>query len=200
MYQLISKEQTYSTALQFGVTRFVSALAERKDLLTAQEHKQLFQNVEDVSSETNLLKLPSILLRFSIFFQILRLTEDILDHVIGEDGEPSVLAVIPTYQSKVHEITTAYKRYCTGIKRADCVLAGKMKNANSEFTRVVQTPAVPRRRPDITLFIHKPLEHYREVLKMLTMVQSSTKPSHDDYAVINQIIHDLQVCILSKNW
>ncbi|XP_049821007.1 uncharacterized protein LOC109602693 isoform X3 [Aethina tumida] len=170
IYQLISKEQTYSTALQFGVTRFVSALAERKDLLTAQEHKQLFQNVED----------------------ILRLTEDILDHVIGEDGEPSVLAVIPTYQSKVHEITTAYKRYCTGIKRADCVLAGKMKNANSEFTRVVQTPAVPRRRPDITLFIHKPLEHYREVLKMLTMVQSSTKPSHDDYAVINQIIHDLQ--------
>lgn len=48
MYQLISKEQQYVTGLQFAVTRFVSALAERKDLITAREHKLLFQNSEEV--------------------------------------------------------------------------------------------------------------------------------------------------------
>jgi hypothetical protein len=49
MYQLISKEQQYATGLQFAVTRFVSALAERRDLITPPEHKILFQNSEEVS-------------------------------------------------------------------------------------------------------------------------------------------------------
>lgn len=49
MYQLISKEQQYTTGLQFAVTRFVSALAERRDLITPSEHKILFQNSEEVS-------------------------------------------------------------------------------------------------------------------------------------------------------
>lgn len=49
IYQLISKEQQYATGLQYAVTRFVSALKERKDLITNAEHKILFQNSEDVS-------------------------------------------------------------------------------------------------------------------------------------------------------
>lgn len=48
MYQLINKEQQYATALQFAVTRFVSALSERKDLITPQDHHLLFQNSEEV--------------------------------------------------------------------------------------------------------------------------------------------------------
>ncbi|CAH0553429.1 unnamed protein product [Brassicogethes aeneus] len=170
MFQLISKEQTYATSMQYAVTRFVSALNERREILTPQEHRHLFQNVEE----------------------ILRLTEDILDSIVNEDGEPTIHNVVRTYHAKLTEITSAYKRYCAGIKRADCVLAGKLKNSNSDFVRFVQVPAVPRRRPDITSFIHKPLEHYREILRTLTVIQSCTKPSNEDYAVINRIIHDLQ--------
>lgn len=48
MFQLLAKEQHYAAALQFAVTRFVSALAERKDLLTPQDHRILFQNSEEV--------------------------------------------------------------------------------------------------------------------------------------------------------
>lgn len=48
MYQLISKEQQYATGFQFAMTRFVSALAERKDLITPLEHRILFQNCEEV--------------------------------------------------------------------------------------------------------------------------------------------------------
>lgn len=49
MYQIIAKEQQYVTGLQFAITRFVSALAERKDLITPTEHRTLFQNVEEVN-------------------------------------------------------------------------------------------------------------------------------------------------------
>lgn len=129
--------------------------------------------------------------------QILRITEDILDQLLQEDGDPLIQILVRTYHLKTHEITSAYKRYCSGIKKADCILANKTKNSCSDFSRFLQVPAIPRRRPDITTFIHKPLEHYREILKLLTIIQSNTKPNHDDFPVINQVVHDLQVCIIS---
>ncbi|CAG9772991.1 unnamed protein product [Ceutorhynchus assimilis] len=171
IYQLIGKEQQYATALQFAVTRFVSALAERKDLITPAEHKTLFQNSEE----------------------ILRITEDILDHLVHEDGEMDTNMLTKIYRCKLREINTAYKKYCAGIKKADCVLADKMKNCNSDFVRFVQCPTIPRRRPDLTSFIHKPLEHYREVLKILMGIQGHTPPKHEDFPVINQIVHEMQV-------
>lgn len=124
-------------------------------------------------------------------FQLLRITEEILEAVVPEVGDIHIDLVISTYKAKLQEITSAYKRYCTGIKRADCVLANKSKNP--DFARFLQTPAIPRRRPDITAFIHKPLEHYREVLKLLNVILSNIQTSQDDYAVICQIVHDMQV-------
>ncbi|KAJ8981014.1 hypothetical protein NQ317_019693, partial [Molorchus minor] len=171
MYQLISKEQQYATAFQFAMTRFVSALAERRDLISPAEHKTLFQNCEE----------------------ILRITEDILENLVHEDGELLIHLLPRTYHMKLHEITSAYKRYCSGIKTADCILVNKTKNSNSDFCRFLQVPQIPRRRPDLTTFIHKPLEHYREMLKLLIMIQCSTKPNHEDFPVINQVVHDLQV-------
>lgn len=127
--------------------------------------------------------------------QILRITEDILDHLVQDDGEPQILLLVRTYYIKLHDIISAYKRYCAGIKKADCILANKTKNSNSDFSRFLQIPQIPRRRPDITAFIHKPLEHYREMLRLLTIIQSNTKSSNEDFPVINQIVHDLQVRI-----
>lgn len=123
----------------------------------------------------------------------MRITEDILDHLIQDDGDAQIHLLSRTYHIKLNEIITAYRRYCAGIKKADFILANKLKNSNSEFVRFIQIPTIPRRRPDLTTFIHKPLEHYREVLKLLINIQSQTKPNHEDYAVINQIVHDLQV-------
>ncbi|GJQ85861.1 PsGEF [Trypoxylus dichotomus] len=171
MYQLISKEQQYATGLQFAVTRFVSSLAERKDLITAKEHKLLFQNSEE----------------------LLRISEDIIDVVIPEDGDPQFHLLGIAYHAKLSEIIMAYRKYCSGIKKSDCILANKMKNSNSEFVRFLQCPAIPRRRPDITAFIHKPLEHFRDVLKLFSVILSNTKSNAEDYPVISQIVHDLQI-------
>ncbi|KAL3278199.1 hypothetical protein HHI36_013538 [Cryptolaemus montrouzieri] len=126
-------------------------------------------------------------------FQILRITEDIIDSLVQEDGELQINLLCRTYLSKVKELCSAYKRYCSGIKKADCVLANKSRNSNSDFCRFLHKPEIPRRRPDITTFIHKPLEHYREVLKLLTVVQSLTKSNHEDYSVINQVVQEMQL-------
>lgn len=75
------------------------------------------------------------------------------------------------------------------------MLANKTKNSSSDFVKFLQTPAIPRRRPDVTVFIHKPLEHYREILKLLNVILSYTKPNHEDYAVISQVVHDMQVIV-----
>jgi hypothetical protein len=48
VYQLLCKEQQYSTCLQFGIGRFLVPLSERRDLLNANEHHTLFQNAEEV--------------------------------------------------------------------------------------------------------------------------------------------------------
>lgn len=113
-----------------------------------------------------------------------------------EDGEPQFHLLGVTYQSKLSEIMTAYRKYCSGIKKSDCILANKMKNSNSDFVKFLQCPAIPRRRPDITAFIHKPLEHFRDVLKLFSVILSNTKSNAEDYPVISQIVHDLQVGIL----
>ena len=49
VYQLLSKEQSYSLALTFGVSRFLVPLSERRDLIAPQEHQTLFQNIQEVS-------------------------------------------------------------------------------------------------------------------------------------------------------
>lgn len=125
--------------------------------------------------------------------QLLHITEDILDRVFLDDGEPQLHLIPRTYHSKLDEITTAYKKYCSGIKMADCILANKTKNSNSDFSRFLHIPAVPRRRPDITSFIHKPLEHYRDILKLFNVILGNLKTTDEDYTIVNQIVHDLQV-------
>jgi hypothetical protein len=50
VYQLLNKEQQYSLCLQFGLSRFLVPLSERRDLLNATEHYTLFQNAEEVLS------------------------------------------------------------------------------------------------------------------------------------------------------
>ncbi|KAK5649320.1 hypothetical protein RI129_000349 [Pyrocoelia pectoralis] len=171
MYQLIAKEQQYAASFQFAITRFVSALAERKDLISQLDHRLLFQNSEEIH----------------------RISEDILECLVPDDGEPQIYLLLKVYHAKLTEIIMAYKRYCSGIKKADCILVNKTRNSNSDFVRFLQTPAIPRRRPDITSFIHKPLEHYREILKLFNIILTQTKTNHDEYPLISKIVQDLQI-------
>lgn len=43
------------TALQFGIERFVNPLKGRTDLISANDHKVLFQNIDEVGIDFNSL-------------------------------------------------------------------------------------------------------------------------------------------------
>lgn len=88
------------TALQYGIQRFTAALQERRDLISSTDHRTLFQNIEE----------------------ILRLSEDILEQLLSDDQEPQVNFASRVYLSKSTAFCAAYKKYCNGLKRADCVL------------------------------------------------------------------------------
>jgi len=63
---------------------------------------------------------------------------------------------VPCLVLQMPNMTAAYRRYLSGLKKADCLLVAKTRNP--DFVRLIVEPPVPRRRPDLTAFIHKPLE------------------------------------------
>ncbi|CAH2100361.1 unnamed protein product [Euphydryas editha] len=142
---VVAREQHYGTCLQFGLVRFVSPLAERADLIAPSDHQLLFQNIEE----------------------IFRLSEDILDQVVQDDGEIQTSTVVAVYLQKTPIFISLYKKYCLGLKRADCVLVKKSKDPSGAFSRFCTSPPIPRRRPDITSLVHKPLEQFRELLRLM---------------------------------
>nr|XP_032516003.1 uncharacterized protein LOC116769083 isoform X6 [Danaus plexippus plexippus] len=149
---VVSREQHYATSLQFGLVRFVSPLAERADLIAPSDHQLLFQNIEE----------------------IFRLSEDILDQIVQDDGEIQTSTVVAVYLQKTSTFLSLYKKYCLGLKRADCVLVKKSKDPSGAFSRFCTSPPIPRKRPDITSLVHKPLEQFRELLRLMRTAASSS--------------------------
>ncbi|CAF4837461.1 unnamed protein product [Pieris macdunnoughi] len=142
---VIAREQHFTTCLQFGLVRFVTPLAERADLIAPSDHQLLFQNIEE----------------------IFRLSEEILEQVVQDDGEIQTSTVVAVYLQKTSVFLSLYKKYCLGLKRADCVLVKKSKDPSGAFSRFCTSPPIPRRRPDITSLVHKPLEQFRELLRLM---------------------------------
>lgn len=170
LHQLINREQHFVSALQFGVQRFASPLQERRDLISPTDHRTLFQNIEE----------------------IVRLSEDIIEQMVSDDHEPSILFASRVYLSKSTTICAAYKKYCNGIKRADCVLVNKSRQSSSDFVSFITVPQVPRKRPDLTTFIHRPLQHFREILKLIITIASDCRPDSEECKNFTSVISALQ--------
>jgi hypothetical protein len=86
--------------MTFGLERFVIPLKERKDMISQNDHRTLFQNIDELH----------------------QISEDILDQLLQNDREPQILYASRVYLSKAMAVCVAYKKYCNGLKRADCVL------------------------------------------------------------------------------
>lgn len=172
LLQLISREQNFTAAIHFGVQRFVQPLLERKDLISPNDHRTLFQNIDE----------------------LLRISEDILEQLCSneQEQEPHMNFASRVYLSKTTAICAAYKKYCNGIKRADCVLVNKSRQTGSEFIAFITEPAVPRKRPDLTMFIHRPLQHFREILKLMQLLASNCHVDTEEHKNFTTVIGELQ--------
>lgn len=65
--------------------------------------------------------------------------------------------------------------------------------------KFITEPPVPRKRPDLTTFIHRPLQHFREILKLVQMIASHCRVDSEEHANFNNIISELQVGVLNAN-
>ncbi|XP_072153226.1 uncharacterized protein PsGEF isoform X4 [Bemisia tabaci] len=166
---LLNIEQEYALCLQFGISRFLLPLAERRDLVNQQQHQILFQNSQE----------------------LLRLTEDVIEHLVQEKEDAFGKNVGLVYLNKINSLCSAYRKYCIGIKKADCLLVEKTRNR--EFMKLLAEPPIPRKRPDLTTFLHKPLEHFREVIKQLKMIQKYTDLKDPDHQSISKVVQQFQI-------
>lgn len=96
------------------------------------------------------------------------------------------------YSSKTTAICVAYKKYCNGLKRADCVLVNKSRCPNSDFIKFITEPQVPRKRPDLTTLIHRPLQHFREILKLMQLMASNCRIDTEEYRNFAIVVNELQ--------
>lgn len=87
--------------------------------------------------------------------QILRLSEDILDQVVQEDGEIQASTVMAVYLQKTPVFLSLYKKYCLGLKRADCVLVSRFHE--KRFLRILKLLKIhilnQKRNPTINPFL-----------------------------------------------
>lgn len=69
----------------------------------------------------------------------------------------------------------------------------KSRNANSDFMNFIVEPPIPRKRPDLTTFIHRPLQHFREILKLIQITASHSRVDSEEFKNFTSVINDLQV-------
>ena len=55
----------------------------------------------------------------------MRISDDILEQIIQDETEPQIHFASRVYLSKCTALCVAYKKYCNGLKKADCVLVLK---------------------------------------------------------------------------
>ncbi|XP_069983836.1 uncharacterized protein, partial [Penaeus vannamei] len=167
IYTLINCEQAFSHTCRFGLERYLIPLKFRSDLITQRQHDLLFNNME----------------------QLVDLAENLVDRLMGNDGDSIGDQVGLSYYALVEELAENYSLYLEGLPEADKILALKLQDM--DFKDFLLAPTVPRKKPDITSFIHKPAEHLREVLGLLTQVYSAS-PGRSDITYLDTVLERLK--------
>ncbi|XP_076232377.1 protostome-specific GEF [Calliopsis andreniformis] len=109
-----------------------------------------------LAERRDVLSAADYLILFQNLDELLKISEEIRDEGGGIDS----------YLCRVPRITAAYRRYLSGLQRACCLLVALRRN--TAFAKLVCEPAVPhKRRPDLTGVLLSPLEHYREMTRLL---------------------------------
>ncbi|KAF7997743.1 hypothetical protein HCN44_009141 [Aphidius gifuensis] len=98
---------------------------------------------------------------YSIIFQnideLLKLSDEIRD----SGGS------IEIYLNLIPKIIALYRRYLSGLQRACCLLVSLKRNA--AFVKII-TETTQKRRPELTDILLAPLEHYREMTRIIGLI------------------------------
>ncbi|XP_068214419.1 uncharacterized protein [Palaemon carinicauda] len=170
IYSLINCEQAFSNACRFGLERYFIPLKFRTDLITQAQHAQLFSNMD----------------------QLVDISDSVIDSLMGNDDDEGIGDNVGfTYYQMVDEMAENYSKYFRGLPEADKLLSHKLHEI--DFKDFLLTPKIPRKKPDITTFIHKPAEHIRELVGLLTKLYSSS-PGQKDNTYLDTVLDRLKAC------
>ncbi|KAG0713246.1 Regulator of G-protein signaling 12 [Chionoecetes opilio] len=169
VFAVITCEQAFSNLCRFGVERYLIPLTFRGDLITTTQHAALFNNLD----------------------QLMDMSESLVDSLMGNSEEAIGERVGTAYYQMVDELVQQYTEYLAGLPDGDQVLALKLQE--QEFNEFLHEPPVSRKKPDLTSFIHKPAEHLRELLGLLTQVYAASG-GHPDNAQLDAVLDRLKSC------
>lgn len=72
------------------------------------------------------------------------------------------------------------------------IQVNKSRTCNSEFLTFLNEPPIPKKRPDITQFIHRPLQHFRDILKLIQLISSNCPTDSEENKNFTSVINELQ--------
>jgi hypothetical protein len=80
----------------------------------------------------------------------------------------------------------------TNTLRNSTIQVNKSRTCNSDFTTFINEPLIPKKRPDITTFIHRPLQHFRDILKLIQMIATNCPTDSNENKNFTNVINELQ--------
>ena len=80
----------------------------------------------------------------------------------------------------------AYDLYAKGLQQANQVLSDLQKT--EDFMRFVQDPPLEGRQPSISQFIYRPVQHIRELYRVLQEIYLNTSQESEDYSNLKQVV------------
>lgn len=114
------------------------------------------------------------------------ISEDDTDTSGSSDNHNFLQSVGLIYQSKVHMLCQAYDLYAKGISAANQLLS-ELRRCE-DFVRFVKDPPLEVNQPSISAFIYRPVQHIRELYKVLQDVFHSTSTDSPDYNCLKQVV------------
>ncbi len=163
---LVAAEQRFVTLMQAGIQSYSRPL--RHCILASAERTTLFQNVEKLVaiSEFHLRQMDTNSLSYA--------EPDCSGEFLDEMGS--------IYVPKVVILCEAYEQYCNGLEDALRLLTDLQRYR--EFQNFLQRVWV--QHLSIDEFLHKPLEHLREMTSQMAVILSHTRNNHHDYASLQK--------------
>ena len=80
----------------------------------------------------------------------------------------------------------AYDLYAKGLQQANQVLSALEKT--DDFSRFVQEAPLEGRQPSISQFIYRPVQHIRELYRVLQEIYLNTTQDSEDYDSLKQVV------------
>ncbi|XP_052222379.1 uncharacterized protein LOC127838592 isoform X1 [Dreissena polymorpha] len=186
IHRLLSLELDFIDLMHSGMQRYSRPL--RHCILSHSQHATLFQNIEKLTmvSEYHVKQMHDNAP------QSFTTSSDDTDASSSTENSSFLQSIGLIYQSKVHMLCQAYDLYAKGISAANQLLSDLRRS--EDFVRFISVAAVPDGQPSISAFVYRPVQHVRDLYRVIQDIFHNTSLDSSDYNCLKQVVEGLQGC------